>query len=247
MTVDESSREAGLRPIRELGYARVLDVVESVRGPLRGARALDVGSAHGWFLEALEARGARAVGIEPDVAVASASANRGLDVRSGFFPQDLPGGATFDLITFNDVFEHIPDPGSVLEAVRTRLAPQGVLAMSIPTSTGAVFRGAALSARAGLRGPFRRMWQSDYPSPHLWYFDRSSLGAFLTRHGFAVLAAGSLPSIARAGLRDRIEADPRVGIQARTAFAVAWLAAPALNRPRLSDAMFLVARPARNA
>jgi 2-polyprenyl-3-methyl-5-hydroxy-6-metoxy-1,4-benzoquinol methylase len=115
--ISEDNREHGLAQLRRQNFATILDLVATMQ-PLIGMRLLDVGSAHGWFLQAATARGAVAVGIEPDAEVAAA-ATRAVahDVRVGYFPDVLAEAETFDLISFNDVLEHLPDPRAALVAV----------------------------------------------------------------------------------------------------------------------------------
>lgn len=210
------------------------------RRQLAGARILDVGSGHGWFLECAAERGAHAIGIEPDRAVAEQALARGLDVRCGFFPNDLPPGEQFDVVAFNDVFEHLPDPPGILAAASDRLVPEGMLAISIPTADGLAYRTGFALARTGLRAPLDRLWQRGLPSPHLWYFTERSLTELVTSNGFRPLGSGRLPSIERAGLRERVAADPSAGAIARFAVHGIALAAPVLNHRRCSDAMWLL-------
>ncbi len=246
LSIDEDSRATGLRAIRERGHTIVLDVIARER-PLTGLTVLDVGCGHGWFLEAAAARGLVAVGIEPDRDVAAMTAQRGLDVRTGFFPEDLPEDERFDVIAFNDVFEHLPDPAAVLREVHRRLRPGGQLAISIPTAEGLGYRVAAGLARAGVKAPLDRLWQRDLPSPHLWYFTERSLTRLVNEHGFASVAGGRLPSVERKGLRERIAAGSQSGAVQWVSLAAVWLSAPVLNHDRFSDAMWLLFRKAGDA
>jgi 2-polyprenyl-3-methyl-5-hydroxy-6-metoxy-1,4-benzoquinol methylase len=246
VVIDEQTREAGLRPIRDAGYARLLAAVDR-HLPLDGASVLDVGCGYGWFLQAAAAAGAKARGIEPDRAVAEVPRGEGLDVTVGYFPRDLEPDARFDLITFNDVFEHLPDLPGVLAAVRAHLRPEGLLAINIPTSEGAGYRIAETAQRLGVTQPFDRLWQREYPSPHLWYFDERSLAGLVRANGFDVVMSTRLPSVQRQGLRERIAADPRSTLMSRAALVGVWLAAPVLSRPRLSDAMLVLFRPSRES
>jgi hypothetical protein len=92
----------------------------------------------------------------------------------------------------------------------------------------------------GVVSPLERLWQLGLPSPHLWYFTEPSLSQLVAEHGFFRVDAGRLPSVERAGLRDRIAADPRSGAVQRLSFVAIALASPLLNQPRFSDAMWLL-------
>ena len=106
-----------------------------------GARILDIGSGVGGFVVACRQLGYRAFGVEPDRIGAGArltsiqiAARR---VASNVFTSALgealpfPDGA-FDLVTLNQVVEHVPDQLAVLrEAVRV-LRPAGALYVACP-------------------------------------------------------------------------------------------------------------------
>ena len=199
-------RESGLRPLRQRNFEHILDRLDAVSHGRRG-RLLDVGCAHGWFLEAARARGFEAYGIEPDPEVCALAQSKNLDVWPGFFPNDIPGDATFDVITFNDVFEHLPDPAEVLRTCCRRLAPGGFVVINIPSSLGAFYRLAAGLDRLGLSGPFERMWQKNFSSPHLFYVTPDQLDRLTLRAGLVALHGSTLPSVEAAGLWTRLRYD----------------------------------------
>lgn len=103
--------------------------------PRTCGRVLDVGCNTGAFGEALkQARpGVEVWGVEPDRGAAE-RAERHLDrVHQGFFGDGLPlPAAHFDVIVFNDVLEHMPDPWAALNHAAPLLAPGGVVLASLP-------------------------------------------------------------------------------------------------------------------
>lgn len=238
--IDTEARIAGLERLRRENFRDVLDRV-GTRVPLDGARLLDVGSAHGWFLEEAAARGVKATGVEPEEDVAAGPVSRGLDVRVGFFPDVLQAGETFDVITFNDVLEHIPDARGTLAACAGALRPGGVLAVNIPSADGLGYRVATTAARVGVRGPFERFWQHGLPSPHVHYFTRAGLTRIVADSGFTVEGVGALSAISRDGLWDRVHTFRRTTPASVASFGALWAAAPVLNRPRNSDIVLMLA------
>jgi 2-polyprenyl-3-methyl-5-hydroxy-6-metoxy-1,4-benzoquinol methylase len=199
--IDEAAREASLKMLRMENFR---EIVELARTHAPGARRLlDVGSAHGWFLEAA-APHFDVLGIEPDAAVGSKAAARGLPVRAGYFPDALAPEETFDAIVFNDVIEHIPDIRSAIAACHARLNPGGILILNLPNSRGFFYRLSKWLTRAGLPGPFERMWQKSLPSPHLHYFDPANLTALLQRAGFAHVQSTELAALRADGLKERL-------------------------------------------
>ena len=200
--LSESDRQQGLKALRQENFKLIVDQASRLAAP--GAlKLLDIGSAHGWFLEAAGAR-FDVLGIEPDAAVGKAAAARGLPVRQGYFPDALEAGETFDVMVFNDVIEHIPDIQGALAACHERLNPGGILILNLPSSRGFFYRLAKLLARLGWRTPFDRLWQKGLPSPHVHYFNGENLAALVERQGFDLVDRAELPSLRANGLLQRI-------------------------------------------
>ena len=241
--IDEVAREIGLDTIRHQNNQLVLGVLNEIR-PLQGARLLDVGSAHGWFMAAAAAHGARVEGIEPEEAIAEISQLRD-SVRTGFFPDVLSPDEMVDIITFNDVLEHLPDPAAAVESSFSHLVEGGLLSINIPNNRGFAFRIARLAARLGAGGPYDRLWQKGLQSPHLWYFNPDSLAELGAKFGFKIARIGHLPAITRAGLWHRVHMDRQPTVATRLQFAVLYVLSPVLNSARFSDIVHIVlVRPA---
>ncbi len=239
--LDEGRRAAGLKPLRERNNETVLDAIAGIRG-IRGLRILDVGSGHGWFVDAAARRGAEAEGIEPDPGVAARAVESGRTVTVGYFPEALPEGATYDVICFNDVLEHIVDVGSALAACRERLRPGGLLAVSVPDADGTLFRAASLLRLAGWTGPWERLWQAGYPSPHVSYFDETTLRRLAAGSGFAFVTSRSLATLTLRGLWQRLHMDRPVS-PASCLLAAALVVARILLLALPADQSLFVFRP----
>lgn len=200
--VNEAKREAGLKALRLENFRAIVQYAKRHVRP-GGRSLLDVGSAHGWFLETAR-EDFDVLGVEPDAVVGSRAAARGLPVRAGFFPDVLKEGEQFDVIVFNDVIEHIPDIGGALDACRERLSPDGILILNLPNSRGFFYRLSKVIARLGWRTPFERLWQKDLPSPHVHYFSTGNLAKLVAGRGFALVDSAELPALRAKGLRERL-------------------------------------------
>lgn len=99
------------------------------------ARMLDVGCGEGAFAAAIQEqrRGLEVWGIEPVPGPAQVARGRMHRVVEGMFsPQaDLPAGY-FDLVSFNDSLEHMPDEVAALTLAHKLLRPGGYLMVSVP-------------------------------------------------------------------------------------------------------------------
>lgn len=200
--INEAEREAALKAIRLENFRAI---VQYARRHVRQGRCslLDVGSAHGWFLEAAREH-FDVLGVEPDAAVGARAAARGLPVRAGFFPDVLKDSERFGAIVFNDVIEHIPDIRSALDACRQHLNNEGILILNLPSSRGFFYRFSKLAVRLGWRMPFERLWQKDMPSPHVHYFSPANLGRLVAGQGFELVDCAELPALRARGLRERL-------------------------------------------
>jgi len=221
--IDEDQRAEGLAPVRAEGYRSILESLATLPGVHHG-RLLEVGSAHGWFLGAAANRFDAVVGIEPDDAVRTQPVNKRATVRAGYFPDSVEAGEMFDAIVFNDVFEHIPRTSDVAKAIAAHLTPGGVALISLPVSTGFIYRSSKAMARWGYAEPFKRMWQYGYPSPHLYYFSSQGLARLFEPAGLQLSMMKPLPTLRVNGLWQRI----RYGEDSLPRAAVSYVAALAL-------------------
>lgn len=111
------------------------DYLRRIARHVPGGRLLDVGCAHGFFLAEARARGYRVAGVEahPDMA---AFARRALDVEvaQGRWLEATPPPGPWDVITFNDALEYMPDPVGALAKAAGLLAPGGVVFAKTPNA-----------------------------------------------------------------------------------------------------------------
>jgi 2-polyprenyl-3-methyl-5-hydroxy-6-metoxy-1,4-benzoquinol methylase len=135
------------QPLRVISFKQILD--ECTELIPSGGPILDVGCAHGWFMEAAEARGYGCSGIEPDDDMASRLQASNIGFMKGYFPEVVPAGVKYDAITFNEVFEHLPNLSVMVTAVRDHLNENGVLIINLPVSDGIFLKLHAASRESG--------------------------------------------------------------------------------------------------
>ena len=146
--------------------------------PIVGGSLLDVGCGTGNFLLAAKKKGyvVRGVDFDPD-AVSVAKNIFGLDqVSTDSLKDIMRGGATFDIITFFEVLEHMDDPNAFIEEVKKLLCPGGFIGLSVP------YRGSWNVFKAG-----------DKPPRHLTRWDKTSMKNFLERNGFVAVKIKLIP------------------------------------------------------
>jgi 2-polyprenyl-3-methyl-5-hydroxy-6-metoxy-1,4-benzoquinol methylase len=146
-------------------------------------RALDVGSGPGVFLDVLREAGWEIAGLEP-----SAHARKAADsrlgrrvVRTGTLAEARFARGSFDLVTFWDVLEHVPDPLDALRSARALLAPGGRLVVETQDVGSLVAR--VLGSR----------WHHYKHGEHLHHFHRGTLRRALRASGFEPLSMRAGP------------------------------------------------------
>lgn len=204
LNINETAREDALRELRLANFDIVIDMISASRSDLSKDSLLDVGAAHGWFVLKAREVFAKVTSIEPDMAIAEMASKKGVSHRIGYFPEVLSRDEVFDVIVFNDVFEHIPELDQIVQACRDHLSSHGLLILNLPMSSGIFYKLASLLMRVGLSGPFDRMWQKGLPSPHVHYFNEKNLKQLLYAKGFSVEKMVILPSIRLKRLYSRV-------------------------------------------
>lgn len=139
---------------------------------------LDVGCSTGLFLAEAKAAGWTVRGVEysPDSSRVAREVY-GLDVITGALEAaDLPP-ASFDVITFWDVIEHVPDPLSTLSAAVRLLKPGGTMVLKTPNVDG-------LYPQASLKvAPKVGFWGHPEPPGHLFQFSGDTLSRLAKQAG----------------------------------------------------------------
>ena len=144
-------------PLHQINPLRV-DYVEQQCGGLEGKRVLDIGCGGGLLCEAMAARGAQVTGI--DMAEKSLQVARlhlhesGLQVdyrqiTAEAFAAEADG--SYDVVTCLEMLEHVPDPGSILQAAASLLQPGGRLLLSTINRNPKAFALAIVGAEYLLR------------------------------------------------------------------------------------------------
>jgi 2-polyprenyl-3-methyl-5-hydroxy-6-metoxy-1,4-benzoquinol methylase len=166
---------------------------------------LDVGASRGTFVRIAANYGFSVTALEPDSALADAMKQKGFEVINGFFPHaDGLTDKKFNVIIFNDSFEHIPNPSSVIEGVKKHLTPDGIAVINLPSSDGFLFRCSLILAKIGIMAPLYRLWQKDTASPHLHYFNPRNLRRLFESSGFNQELSHPVPYYTLSGLWKRI-------------------------------------------
>jgi 2-polyprenyl-3-methyl-5-hydroxy-6-metoxy-1,4-benzoquinol methylase len=155
-------------------YRRRAQVLDGRVAP--GGRILDIGCAAGFFLEVMREKGFDGWGLEVSAPIASEARRRlGEDrIAVGTLTDHPYPPGEFDLVSFWDVVEHLPDPVDALTRARQLLRPGGLLLVETQNIE---------SRFAKVMG---RRWQHFKQTEHLYHFSPSTVTRLLEASGFRV-------------------------------------------------------------
>jgi len=139
-----------------------------------GDRVLDIGSGSCVSLLELQRMGNKAWGIETDPNVAAIAAHFGINVHIGSIHDTPFPGESFDLITLNQVIEHIPEPLSLLSAIHPRLMNEGRVILAFP------------NGRSLYRRIFGGRWINWHIPYHQHFYNKQSFKLLASKAGFEV-------------------------------------------------------------
>ena len=140
-----------------------------------GARLLDIGCGHGFFLNKMAQRGWAVEGVEVSRAGREyARKTLGLSIHSKPLEDMAFPNERFDVVTLFYVIEHIHDPGMILKEVFRILKPGGMVLLRWPHSTPVV----------KILGPFAKRFDIYHTPFHLYDFNPGAMQQLLEKSGF---------------------------------------------------------------
>lgn len=149
--------QSEFKPLHQINPLR-LNYVEQRAGGLADKQVIDIGCGGGILSESMALRGARVTGIdmgETPLSVAQLhSLESGVEIdyqqnTAEAIAAQSPG--QYDIVTCLEMLEHVPDPGSVIEACATLVKPGGHVFFSTINRNPKAFALAVIGAEYLLR------------------------------------------------------------------------------------------------
>jgi len=193
----------GMGTIALRNYSIVAKALDEVI-PLHGAKILDVGSAEGGFTELMLQNGADCLGLEPDSDAAREAIQKKIPVELVSFESFIGKEDEYDVIVFNDVFEHMQDPLQSLNKSYRLLKNHGFIVINAPLSSGFIFRVVQIAARLGVKSPYQRIWAKGLCSPHIYFYTEGNLKTLLAKYKFEFISSERLVTLATEGMYQRV-------------------------------------------
>ncbi len=145
-------KESEFKPLHEINPLRLDYIIKRAEG-INGKKIIDVGCGGGILADSLAQKGASVTGIDMGEAPLSVAklhqleSGQSVDYRHATAEQmaaEKP--ANFDVVTCMEMLEHVPEPGSIIEACSTLVKPGGDLFVSTINRTAKAFAFAIVGA-----------------------------------------------------------------------------------------------------
>lgn len=131
-----------------------------------GDTVLDYGCGAGVSLLEIAELGGKPYGVETDPNVEPIAEYYGLPIHVGQLSEIVFRNVKFDLIVLNQVIEHVPDPGQLINMLIARLNVNGKMVLSFPNTA------------SFYRRLFGRAWINWHIPYHLHHYNRRSFEKF---------------------------------------------------------------------
>ena len=204
----------GLNYLRKKNYINILKYLKK----FNKKKILDVGCSQGLFVLLARKHSFKCYGVEP-------YKSKFLSKIKNFIYQDLFPfkkklilNKKFDIIIFNDTFEHI-DPlllDKGINQLKKMLTTCGLIFINSPSYDGLLYKTALLLKKLFLINHFYdRLWQKNMASPHLIYFNSKSLDIIFKKNGFVNSGNLKIMAMTTYGLLQRIRSSLKSKILSR--------------------------------
>lgn len=175
-SLDFTKKQEFMYPERRAVLQDIVDRIIENSGP---GRILDVGCGDGHFLHLCDKKGFECNGLEYSKQLSSyASTKVSGHIHQGKYEKSTYPEGSFDVITFIQVLEHIPDPISVLKIAHYHLRPGGLLVVEVPS---------VLAPHFLIYGVTKIKWFVTFKGiikSHVNYFSPGTLSAFADKTNF---------------------------------------------------------------
>ena len=171
-----------LKVTRQIQFSSLLNVLKSHLKTPGKKTLLDIGCGQGDFIRLVQKENSfkiDAYGIEPAISQETQNIKK-ITLQGVQNNPDIPHN--YDIITLFDVFEHFPDPHESMKTLLSLLKADGRLVLMVPNKDSLLYRLGKLLVPLfpKITGPFfARLYQVNYPPPHYFYYNATSLKSLL--------------------------------------------------------------------
>ena len=175
----------GIKDVRIENFNKIFDLIKNEIND--DCKMLEVGPGKGLFMKLAQEKKIDIFGIEPGKKEANFLSKKKLKIFNLEFPlKDIELHQKYDFIIFNDVLEHInvSKLDETINQCNSLLNDNGFLILNLPNSNGIFFKLSNLFRLFKIDVFYERLWQKNFSSPHMTYFNDKNLNTFITKYKF---------------------------------------------------------------
>ena len=162
-------------------WEKICEIIEEFHGDLAGRSLFDIGFGFAQALIYFKKQGLEVSGIEPSPEGVDYARSQGLDVYKGGIEEFDIVKQKFDVVTLNNVLEHLRNPYDVLVSIKDKLLKDnGLLAIDVPNEYN------AFQVIANEEYGLKEWWVC--PPNHINYFSCKSLSKILEAAGYEIVS-----------------------------------------------------------
>ena len=191
----------GISELRRKNFKKIIDIILSLKVN-QSLKILEIGSGNGFFIEECEKSNIDITGSEADEEQYNLLAKKFSNIIKITLPiknfnNELSN--KFDVVVFNDVFEHLENLDLILIQLKSILKTNGQIVINLPSSDGLIYKFSNILNKIGFTNFYDRLWQKNLASPHLSYFNNSNLKMLFNKHGYNLIHTTSLDTVSKKG------------------------------------------------
>jgi 2-polyprenyl-3-methyl-5-hydroxy-6-metoxy-1,4-benzoquinol methylase len=185
----------GISDLRKKNFKKIIKIIKTYQ---KKPDLLEIGSGDGYFIEECIKEKIRVTGSEASEEILD---NLKLNFKVNLLKLVMPFKNNaelkkrYNVIIFNDVFEHLKNIHLVVKQLKTMITDDGIILINLPSSQGMIFRLSEFLYKFGINKFYDRLWQKGMSSPHLSYFNKSNLIRLFKIHNLHFIHAGHLDSV----------------------------------------------------
>ena len=159
-------------------------------------KILEIGSGDGYFIDECNTANIQIIGSEASLqSFKRLKSIYGEKILKVHLPKPIKTDLMFDIVIFNDVFEHLEKINDVIKEVSLVLKDDGLVIINLPTTDGIIFKISKFLLSLKVNKFYDRLWQKNSCSPHLSYFNKLNLTKLFSKNGFFLLESGNLKTL----------------------------------------------------
>ena len=191
----------GISELRRKNFKKIIDIILSLNVN-QDLKILEIGSGNGFFIEECKRSNIIITGSEADEEQYNLLTKKFSNIIKIALPiKDLNNELSnkFDVVVFNDVFEHLENLDLILIQLKSILKTNGQIVINLPSSDGLIYKFSNILNKIGFTNFYNRLWQKNLASPHLSYFNNLNLKMLFNKHGYNLIHATSLDTVSKKG------------------------------------------------